>query len=242
MTRSLHASFLATALGLLDALTAHAQHPTFTRLADSVEVQTTFQPINGVPFPSNGLIVLTRDSIVLVDTGWGPRNTKAVLKHIRRTWHRPVAACFSTHFHDDRTGGIDVLRKQGVRCMGTRLTRDLALKEKNPAPEVLLAPDTELVIDGVTFAFFHPGAGHTQDNMVVWLPRERILYGGCLVKSMEAGGLGNIADADLDAWPTTIRTVQARFAEARIVVPGHQAWGGTELLDHTLKLLAEHGN
>jgi metallo-beta-lactamase class B len=231
----------ATAMILVISGMAQSARPGFTPIAEGVEVHTTYNTYKGSLVPSNGLIVLTKDSVVLIDTGWGIQATKAVLRHVERRWDRPVAACFSTHFHDDRTAGIPVLRRQGVRCMGTQATHDLALKEGNPAPDVIIPEDTLMVIDGMEFHFFHPGAGHTRDNMVVWLPARRILHGGCLVKSMEATDMGYIGDADLETWPDAVRSVQHRFREAVIIVPGHGAWGRRELLEHTLGLLKEHG-
>ena len=33
---------------------------------------------------------------------------------------------------------------------------------------------------------FYPGPGHAPDNVVVWVGRERLLFGGCLLKDEEA--------------------------------------------------------
>jgi metallo-beta-lactamase class B len=68
-------------------------------------------------------------------------------------------------------------------------------------------------------------------------PISRVLYGGCLVKSTEADDLGNLADANVQAYPNTIRNVQQKFPRAAYVIPGHQGWASTKSLDHTLDLL-----
>ncbi|MGA2447695.1 MAG: hypothetical protein ABTD50_03350 [Polyangiaceae bacterium] len=57
-----------------------------------------------------------------------------------------------------------------------------------------------------------------------------------MVRAVNAATLGNVADADLAAWPASARGVIARYADAARVVPGHGATGGTELLTHTLAL------
>ncbi len=44
---------------------------------------------------------------------------------------------------------------------------------------------------------FFPGAGHTADNVVAYVPARHLLFGVCLIKEAAAKGLGNIADADL---------------------------------------------
>ncbi len=81
----------------------------------------------------------------------------------------------------------------------------------------------------------HVGAGHTDDNIVVYLPDERVLFGGCLVKSLGAGR-GNLNDADTLAWAGTVRKVRDRYADARIVVPGHGPPGDATLLDYTIRM------
>jgi metallo-beta-lactamase class B len=80
------------------------------------------------------------------------------------------------------------------------------------------------------------GAGHTTDNVVAWLPQQKILFAGCLVKSLDSNSLGNTKDGDLAAYPATLRKVQAAYPQAKIVIPGHGDWGGPELIDHTLTL------
>ena len=84
------------------------------------------------------------------------------------------------------------------------------------------------------------GAGHTTDNVVAWLPKQKILFAGCLVKSLDSTSLGNTKDGDLAAYPVTLRKVQAAYPHAKIVIPGHGDWGGPELIEHTLRLCGEN--
>ncbi|MBV1911614.1 MAG: hypothetical protein KUG78_20145 [Kangiellaceae bacterium] len=53
---------------------------------------------------------------------------------------------------------------------------------------------------------FH-GEGHTIDNLVVWLPQSKLLYGGCLIKSEKSKSLGYVAEASFDLWEGTIDTL-----------------------------------
>ena len=81
------------------------------------------------------------------------------------------------------------------------------------------------------------GPGHTIDNIVVWIPDAKVLFGGCLVRASANTRLGYTKEADLEAWPKTIETLLRDYAEAAVVVPGHGDPGGRELLHHTLDLL-----
>jgi len=63
-----------------------------------------------------------------------------------------------------------------------------------------------------------------------------ILFGGCMIKALDAKDLGFSGDADLAAWPKSVRKVLERYPDARIVVPGHGHWRDLELIRHTIRL------
>jgi metallo-beta-lactamase class B len=70
-----------------------------------------------------------------------------------------------------------------------------------------------------------------------WFNKEKILYGGCFVKSTETQSLGNVADANVNQWPRSIKNVMQQFKKPAYVIPGHLDWKNNESLAHTLKLL-----
>ena len=58
--------------------------------------------------------------------------------------------------------------------------------------------------DAVRFGpveLFYPGAAHSTDNLVVYVPSANVLYGGCAVHELSSTSAGNVADADLAEWP-----------------------------------------
>jgi len=57
-------------------------------------------------------------------------------------------------------------------------------------------------------------------------------------RAPKLAAFGNIEDANLTAWPETLRFIKAVYKDAKIVVPGHGKGGDMSLPDHTLKLLA----
>ncbi len=211
-----------------------------TRIADAVWVHTSSRTINGVPTPSNGLVVKTRSAgLILVDTAWDDEQTRELLRAARRQIGSDVRLALITHAHDDRIGGIRALRAERIRVVSTSLTGKLAGAQGLPAPEPARQNPATFTIDATTIEFYFPGPGHSPDNAVVWVPGARVLFGGCLVKAMDATTKGNIADADLRAWPESVRTVMRRYPMAAIVVPGHGRWGGRELLEHTIDVVSQ---
>ena len=78
------------------------------------------------------------------------------------------------------------------------------------------------------------------DNIVVYFPGQKLLFGGCLVRASTAEGLGYVVEADLDYWDDAVNAVAKRFPDADVIVPGHGEPGGRGLLSHTLTLLDMH--
>jgi len=48
--------------------------------------------------------------------------------------------------------------------------------------------------------------------------------------------MGNTDDADIAHWDDAVVAVEARYPDARIIVPSHGPPGGRELLRHTIDL------
>jgi metallo-beta-lactamase class B len=191
---------------------------------------------------SNALVVVgTRESI-LVDTPVSPEQTERVLAWADGRLHRPVQNAILTHAHDDRMGGIDALHARHIETYAFGKTIAIARERKLPLPRHELAARSTFRRPGIAIDIFYPGPGHTVDNLVVWIPGDRVLHGGCFVKAAGAKDLGNVREADVSAWGPGIAALRRTYAaKAKLVVPGHGALGGPELLSHTADLIAAAG-
>ena len=86
---------------------------------------------------------------------------------------------------------------------------------------------------------FYPGAAHSTDNLVVYVPSANVLYGGCAVHELSSTSAGNVADADLAEWPTSVERIQKHYPEAEVVIPGHGLPGGLTC-SSTQRTLSKH--
>ena len=120
------------------------------------------------------------------------------------------------------------------------MTIDLAKEKGLPVPEHGFTDSLTVSLDGMPLQCYYLGGGHATDNIVVWLPTENILFGGCMLKDNQATSIGNISDADVTAWPKTLDKVKAKFPSARYVVPGHGNYSGTELIEHTKQIVNQY--
>lgn len=183
------------------------------------------------------MYLVTREGVVLFDTPWDTTQCQPLLDSIWVNHNKKVIISISTHYHDDRTAGVDFLKKNGVKTYSSKLTYDLCKIHNEKRPEFFFVKDTVFVVGEHMFETYYPGEGHTKDNIVIWFKQPEILYGGCFVKSTENTGLGNIADANLESWDSAVKKVMKKFSNPEFVIPGHFGWASNSGLRHTLMLL-----
>ncbi len=211
-----------------------------SHLTGDFYVYTTYKEYGGKLFPSNSMYVVTDKGVVLFDTPWDSTEFQPLLDSLLLKHNKKVVLLIATHYHDDRTAGINFFKRRGAATYTSKQTFDLCKMYNKQPSDYYFTKDTTFVIGNHTFQTYYPGEGHTKDNIVIWCDDEKILYGGCLVKSTENFSLGNIEDANLSQWPLTIRNVLDRFSHPKYVIPGHFNWGSNKSLEHTLQLLQEN--
>jgi metallo-beta-lactamase class B len=236
--------FTWVAAGLLSACVT-AFEPAATRgevefeaLAPDVWMHTSYETFaSGARVLSHGLVIVRGDHSVLVDSGWNDAQTADILDWAELELRKPVQTAIFTHAHADKMGGVDTVRARGIATYASALTNALAPEEGvRPAEYALDLPDAgdRVTLEGLDI--FYPGAGHSRDNITVYHPDSRILFGGCLIRPGETESLGNTADADLSHWADAARLLKSEYPDSSQVVPSHGAPGSIDLLSHTEKL------
>ncbi|WP_343692473.1 subclass B1 metallo-beta-lactamase [Chitinophaga sp.] len=209
---------------------------TIQHLTGPLYTYVTWHENDGEQYPATGMYLVTRKGVVIIDTPWdttqiGPLNDSIRLKH-----HQPVVMVIATHHHADRAGGFDVYKRMGIPTYSTQLTFALCEQYKAPKAAYTFKGDTTFTIGGYAFQTFYPGEGHTKDNIVIWFGPDKVLYGGCFVKSLAAKDAGYVAESNLAAWPASIARVQQAFPGAKYVIPGHLGGTSPAALEHTSEL------
>jgi metallo-beta-lactamase class B len=186
------------------------------------------------------MYLVTRAGVVLFDTPWDSTQFQPLLDSIKTRHQKDVITCISTHFHADRTAGLEYYRSKGIKTYTTKQTDELSKINNEKRAAFLIYHDSSITIGQHTFQTYFAGEGHTPDNIVIWFEKEKVLYGGCLVKSAEAGDLGNLSDANVKEWAFTIEKIQHKFKSPKYIIPGHLDWNSTESLTHTLNLIRQY--
>lgn len=211
-------------------------------------------PDGRVPLVPNIGIVEGSHSVLVIDTGMGNANGRAVLETARKIAGDRRLILTITHFHPEHGYGADAFKGQATILYNQTQADDLRIKGEaylsmfkgmGPAIAEALA-DTQLVAaDEVYGEVSHVldlggrkavlrtwGMAHTKGDQVIFLPAERILFTGDLAeeKTFPIFPWFPPEDADIDA-ANWVRALDDCVALApAIVVPGHGDVNGAEIL------------
>jgi len=186
---------------------------------------------------ANGLLFINNKNAFLFDTPWTDSLTKELVLYLENKMGIDIKGFIPNHWHSDCMGGLGYLQRRGIASYANQKTIDIARAQNLPVPAHGFSDSLRLFLDDKEIDCYYPGAAHSLDNIVVWIPSEKILFPGCMVKSMNSTDLGNTADGDLVAYPATIDKLINKFQSATIVIPGHGQYGGFNLILHTRELL-----
>jgi len=188
-------------------------------------------------FSSNGLVIAHPEGGFLLDTPINDDQTRRLLDYLYDSLHISIKTLIINHFHDDCLGGLNHIQSQGIYSLANQRTYELCVEHGLPLPDGTFTDSLWLEAGDLHLLCWYPGAAHTRDNIVVWVPDQQLLFAGCMVKSASSSNLGNTADADLEQWPLTMTHLLQRFSSAKWVVPGHGPAGNINLIHHTINLL-----
>lgn len=207
-----------------------------TRIAANSYIHTShLQTDDFGNVPCNGLIVRDGTEAIIFDTPTTDSESAALIRWVRDSLACTIKAVIPTHFHHDCLGGLQVFHDHGIPSFANASTIELAGANGVALPQRAFTDTLKLQVDKRSISIAYFGAGHTPDNVVGYFPKDEVLFGGCLVKEVDASK-GYLGDADTTAWSATVERVKQAYPKARVVIPGHGQHGGQELLDYTIEL------
>ena len=198
----------------------------------------------------NSVFYIGEDAITVIGASWTPAIGEEIISEIKKLSPKPIQFVVETHYHIDRAGGNAAFKKVGAKIISTVLTKKLmqanwekSLKDCQKSwpgfPDVpLVLPDITfsdaLILEGGKIELLYLGPSHSQDAIVAYFPREKVLDADCIVKEK----LGNLASADLKEYPNTL--AKMKKLSFLTLIAGH--WSpihGPELIDRYLSLIAQ---
>ena len=192
----------------------------------------------------NGGIVAGRAGVVVVEAFGSEAGARWMAEQATRLAGRPPTHVVVSHYHGDHTAGLGGMVRQqadgaAARMLATDTTRDLVLERNQGAPADLLR-DVDVVdgrrpteIDlGDRSLILVPRRGHTESDVTVEIPEQRVVFCGDLVWNRM---FPNYVDAIPSRLSQTVRVMRA--AGAATYVPGHGPLADASAVDAYLGLL-----
>ena len=214
----------------------HSEDLIIIQISDNAFLHTSFLQTNDFgKVPCNGMVVRNNNEVLVFDTPTNNKSADELIKFIKQKLHSKINAIIPTHFHDDCLGGLASFHQSKIPSFGNFSTIEFAKASNAVTPQNSFNDSLKLNI-GNTYAIVkYFGQGHTKDNVVGYFPSENVLFGGCLIKELDATK-GYLGDANVEEWANTVEKIKQHYPHVKMVIPGHGEAGGKDLLDYTIKL------
>jgi glyoxylase-like metal-dependent hydrolase (beta-lactamase superfamily II) len=189
--------------------------------------------------PNAGFIV-TDEGVVVIDALASPQQGRELVQAIRSITAQPIKWLVLTHHHPDHHFGAVVFRRLGAKVIAHPDRTTLALEggedalmadwvrvvgldamrgfEFADAPDRAVTGSDTLMLGGRALVITHPGAAHSAGDLLVWLPKERVLFAGDLLVE---DGVTMVVDGNSGALLEALTRLER--LHPRVVVPGHGA-------------------
>lgn len=252
---------LCTGLSLAaQSLIPNLSHPNVHQLSERVyaligDLDVPNEKNQG--FICNSVFILTNTGVVVVDSGGSLQIGQMLIQEIKKRTKKPITHVINTHHHADHWLGNQAFASLQPRpiimahpYMLTRakqsgaefikfmsdLTKGASHGTEVVLPDATLKGDESLVIGDLAFKFYHPKHAHTEGDIAVYLPAEKILLPGDILFHQRTPGF---QDASPLGNAQALRELLT--LDVRQVVPGHgpvtDASGMRQMLDY-IDLLA----
>ncbi len=199
---------------------------------------------------ANSGFILTRDSVIVVDSTFFPSKAREILKDIRILTHKKIKYLINTHYHanhifgnvvfEDATIVASELTKEFLEKLKDNFVSIYAVKYpdiKNDLKDVKVLTPTLTFKNSKTFNFKNKTVrimrmgGHSPDSSIVHIMPDNVIFAGDLIYS---GLHPHITqDSNIREWKTALRKIKA--LNPSFIVPGHGELCGVEEVDKTLE-------
>jgi cyclase len=218
--------------------------PSFHELADGVFAY--IQPPGGWCLNNAGLVT-GGGTTILVDTAATEARARRLREHVLKVSPHGADLLVNTHHHGDHifgnaqfAPGATVVAHDQART--EMIEAGLGLRQLWPEvdwgetplvlPSLTFRDTVTLHAGGLRVQLIHVGPAHTTNDVVAWLPEQRVLFAGDVLMS------GTTPFCLMGSIEGSIRAVERlRALGARTIVPGHGAVSGPEILGATERYL-----
>ncbi len=202
-------------------------------------------------FMSNAFAVLTKEGWVVIDALSTPELSKEFVDNLMRVRKAPIKYAIITHYHPDHWYGAKTHKELGAKIVAHKRLMELyqsgeaqlALENakqrfgdlfKSVAlvpPDILVEDRYTLKVGGKTFEVIYMGPAHTDNDLVVYMPSEKVLFTGDLVLYNRIPFMG---DRGASSRGLLEALHKIKKMDAKVILGGHNEPMDMSAVDFTL--------
>jgi len=221
MSKHIFVALFSAAFALGTSL-AHAQFGSQPAKLDVIKVRDDIYVISNVAVPGLTTALITNEGVLLVDDKFEVDHD-SLLAALKTVTNQPVKYVVNTHYHADHSGGNAKLQAMGTLAVGSDQARARMVATNQSGPQnVTFSDHATITLGGKTVELYKVGRAHTNGDIVVLFPQQRVLSSGDIF----ANGPGTSAElvdypggGSAKEWPKAVD--QALKLDFDTVIPGH---------------------
>jgi glyoxylase-like metal-dependent hydrolase (beta-lactamase superfamily II) len=207
-------------------VTHSQQNPAPAKLS-LVKVKDDLYVIHNDIVPGNTTALITGEGVLLVDDKFDVDHD-GILEQLRKVTDKPVKYVVNTHHHNDHTGGnVKMLAMKAVIVASERARENMVDNKQPGLPDIGIENRGHIHLGGKDVELYYFGRAHTNGDIVVYFPADRVLaagdiftYGDATQKVVPRPELIDYAGGGSGKeWPKTLE--EALKLDFDAVVPGH---------------------
>jgi glyoxylase-like metal-dependent hydrolase (beta-lactamase superfamily II) len=169
----------------------------------------------------NCSVLIADDGVVLIDNKF-EMDHDAIMTKLREFTDKPVLYVINTHMHGDHSGGNAKKQTLGAKVIAHENARfQMAKSQTTGLPNLTLEDHMRLYHGEFILDLYWLGRGHTDGDVVVHLPEQKMIFMGDLFATWEPNVtlIDYPGGGSLREWTRTLERAQALPFDT--VIPGH---------------------
>jgi cyclase len=177
MRKSSLIRFAAALVLLGGAWLAYTQGPKPAKLY-LVKVKDDLYLIHNDIVPGNTTVLITNEGVLMVDDKFEVDHD-GIMEQLKKVTDKPVKYVVNTHHHTDHTGGNAKMLDLNAVIVASEQARENMVYNQQPGlPNIVVGNHAHIFLGGKDVELYHFGRAHTNGDIAVYFPADRILASG----------------------------------------------------------------
>jgi glyoxylase-like metal-dependent hydrolase (beta-lactamase superfamily II) len=174
------------------------------------------------------MFIVTKDGVIATDPiSYGrPEAAKTYIEEIKKVSDKPIKYLIYSHHHYDHIAGGQPFKDAGARIIAHKRAKERLEQVKDPftpLPDETFEKSRTLKLGGTVLGLHYMGLNHSDTNLVMRLPKEKIVF---IVDTIPVGAFPGRGFIDIYPLETEQFMERVLKMDWERMIPGHPGPGG----------------